>query len=82
MSDPTYSDIDFKNEMAWVRTTLNSYAILFDIFVQLWYFKAQCGVGNGAEITLVKQTNFFEKNKKNSWLKEGLKKGLKAVDFV
>ena len=43
---------------------------------------AQCGVGNGAEITLVKQMNFFEKNKKNSWLKEGLKKGLKAVDFV
>ena len=23
MSDPTLSDIDFRNKMAWVRTTLN-----------------------------------------------------------
>ena len=24
MSDPTLSDIDFKNKMAWVRTTLRA----------------------------------------------------------
>ena len=24
MSDPTFSDIDFKNKMAWVWTTLNA----------------------------------------------------------
>jgi len=24
MSDPTFSDIDFKNKMAWVWTTLNT----------------------------------------------------------
>ena len=26
MSDPTLFDIDFKNELPWVWTTLNSYA--------------------------------------------------------
>ena len=34
------------------------------------------------EVAVIKEINFFEKNRKNSWLKEGLKKGLKAVDFV
>ena len=31
MSDPLLSDIDFKNEMAWVWTTLELYGSLFDI---------------------------------------------------
>ena len=34
------------------------------------------------EVAVIKEINFFEKPRKNSWLKEGLKKGLKAVDFV
>ena len=29
MSDPTLSDIDFKNKMAWVWTTLNQIEIQF-----------------------------------------------------
>ena len=31
MSDPTFSDIDFKNKMIWVWTTLNSREIKNEI---------------------------------------------------
>jgi len=42
-----------------------------------------CGpTSTNEEVAVVKEVNFFEKSSKKSWLKEGLKKGLKAVDFV
>ena len=36
MSDPTLSDIDFKNRMAWVWTTLKPYQIITSIISSLY----------------------------------------------
>ena len=37
MSDPTFSDIDFKNKMAWVWTTLKDTLVSDFWFSNLWF---------------------------------------------
>ena len=50
--------------------------------LQLIYKNFKRPTSTNDEVAVIKEINFFEKPRKNSWLKEGLKKGLKAVDFV
>ena len=53
MSDPTLSDIDFKNKMAWVWTTLKKYysgvRIVVHVTIALWISTI---IAHGWEIVL------------------------------
>ena len=49
MSDPTLSDIDIKNKIAWVRTTLNPKPHPFFVF-----FESEFGLGENSRNIIFK----------------------------